>query len=259
MEAFACVPAPLGLKAVTTHRTPQSSPFWSRPHFTVRQPENGEDYGVRRGVAALDSQRSGGDSANAPLSTAPPRDAGKDQPGGRGREAPLRQRLVPSPSGLIFARMLRASLENGGFRLFSRSAGIESGDNSPHSTIVPVLKQAAFHRAPAWRQGGLWSASPRRRCFPAPLALKAVTTHRTPQSSPFWSRPRFSVRQPENGEDYGVRRGVAALGSQRSWGDSANAPLSTAPPQGVGKNPPGGRGREAPLRQRLVPSPSGRG
>jgi len=44
------------------------------------------------------------------------------------------------------------ALGNGGFRLVSRSAGIESGDNSPHSTIPPVLEQAAFHRAPAWNR-----------------------------------------------------------------------------------------------------------
>ena len=59
MEAFACVAAPLALKAVTSHRTPQSSPFWSRPLFTVRQPGNREDYGVRRDVAALAFPRSG--------------------------------------------------------------------------------------------------------------------------------------------------------------------------------------------------------
>jgi hypothetical protein len=59
VEGFACFPAPLALKAVTSHRTPQSSPFWSRPRSTVRQPGNREDRGVRRDVAALDSQRSG--------------------------------------------------------------------------------------------------------------------------------------------------------------------------------------------------------
>ena len=59
MEPFACSPAPLALKAVTSHRTPQSSPFWSRPRFSSRQPGNREDYGVRRSVAALASPRSG--------------------------------------------------------------------------------------------------------------------------------------------------------------------------------------------------------
>jgi hypothetical protein len=44
----------------------------------------------------------------------------------------------------------RLALENGGLRLCSRSAGIESGDISPHATLLPVLEQAACHRAPAW-------------------------------------------------------------------------------------------------------------
>ena len=66
-------------------------------------------------------------------------------------------------------------------------------------------------------------------CSPAPLALKAVTSHRTPQSSPFWGRPRFFLRQPGNREDYGVRRGVAALGPQRS-GETGQAPRSARRP-----------------------------
>jgi hypothetical protein len=64
---------------------------------------------------------------------------------------------------LIFAHILGLALENGVLRLFCRSAGIESGDISPHSTILPVLEQAAFLLAPAWEQGGLWSAAKRRR------------------------------------------------------------------------------------------------
>jgi hypothetical protein len=67
--------------------------------------------------------------------------------------------------------------------------------------------------------------------FPAPLALKAVTPHRTPHSLPSWSRPFFSSRQAGNREDYGVRRSVAALGPPRSGGTgqtsrSARRPLS---------------------------------
>jgi len=145
--------------------------------------------------------------------------------------------LPISASGRSLPASCRLALENGGLRLCCRSAGIESGDISPHSTILPVLERAAFHRAPARKQGGVWSAARRRRFgFPAergdrptapvstalpqmeafasvaaPLALKAVTSHRTPQSSPFWSGPLFTVRQPGNRQEYGVRRDVAAL------------------------------------------------
>jgi hypothetical protein len=72
------------------------------------------------------------------------------------------------PGALIFARILGLALKDAGFRLFPRSAGIESGDISPHPTILPVLEQAAFLLAPALEEGGLWSAAKRRRFgFPA--------------------------------------------------------------------------------------------
>jgi glycerol-3-phosphate acyltransferase PlsY len=68
----------------------------------------------------------------------------------------------------MFAHILGLALENAALRLFSRSAGIESGDSSPHSTLLPVLEQAAFLLAPAWEERGLWSAAKRRRFgFPA--------------------------------------------------------------------------------------------
>jgi hypothetical protein len=72
----------------------------------------------------------------------------------------------PSPlpaRGSSLPTSRRLALENGGLRLFSRSAGIESGDTSPHSTIFPVLERAVFLRAPAWKRGGLWSAARHRR------------------------------------------------------------------------------------------------
>ena len=91
MGAFACVPAPLALKAVTSHRTPQSSPFPSRPLFTVRQPGNGEDYGVRRGVAALASQRSGETGPTPRSARRPLRIWAKLSPKGEGRATPSRR------------------------------------------------------------------------------------------------------------------------------------------------------------------------
>jgi len=78
---------------------------------------------------------------------------------------PLSARGSPLPASCSLA------LENGGLRLFSRSAGIQSGDISPHSTLLPVLEEAAFLRAPARNQGGLWSAARGRRFgFPAERA-----------------------------------------------------------------------------------------
>jgi hypothetical protein len=76
--------------------------------------------------------------------------------------------LAARGESLIFARILGLALKDAGFRPFPGSAGIESGDISPHSTILPVLEQAAFLLAPALEEGGLWSAAKRRRFgFPA--------------------------------------------------------------------------------------------
>jgi len=179
MEAFACFPAPLALKAVTTHRTPHSSPFWCRPLSSVRQPGTREDYGVRRGIAALAFPRSG-----------------ETGPTPRSARRPLSMWGKISPPG-----------ERRGEGFFSLSPRAHF---CPHLAGLP-LRMEAF------------------ACFPAPLALKAVTTHRTPQSSPFWCRPRFSVRQPGRREDYGVRRGIAALGRQRS-GETGPTPRSARRP-----------------------------
>ena len=77
-------------------------------------------------------------------------------------------RINPRPGPRSLPTSCRLALESGGLGLPSRSAGIESGDTSPRSTLLPVLEQAAFPRAPAWEQAGLWSAARRRRFgFPA--------------------------------------------------------------------------------------------
>jgi len=88
MEAFACFPAPLALKAVTSHRTPQSSPFWSKAAF-LRAPAWGQGglwSAATRRRFGFPAERA--DRPNAPFSTAPPQHVGKDQPIGRGNEEP---------------------------------------------------------------------------------------------------------------------------------------------------------------------------
>jgi hypothetical protein len=217
MEAFACVPAPLALKAVTTHRTPHSRPFWTRPLLTVRQPGTGRI--MECGEAS-------------PLWL--PRGAGRQAQG-------------PVQHGTLLTVLEQAAFhrapawEQGGLWSAARRRRFgfpaERGDrpNAPlstasRSTILPVLEGAALDRAPAWEQGGLWSAARRRRFgFPAERGDRPNAPFSTARSSPFWSRPLFTVRQPGNREDYGVRRDVAALASPRS-GETGPTPRSARRP-----------------------------
>ena len=143
---------------------------------------------------------------------------------------------LPLPRGSSLPTSRRLALENGGLRLFSRSAGIESGDTSPHSTIFPVLERAVVLRAPAWKRGGLWSAARHRR-----FSVPAERGDRPkPHSTifPVLERAVF-LRAPA-----WKRGGLWSAARHRRFrvpaerGDRPNAPFSRAPPQDVGTDQP---------------------
>jgi hypothetical protein len=95
-------------------------------------------------------------------------------------------------------------------------------------------------------------------CVPAPLALKAVTFHRAPQSSPVWSGPPFAVRAPPGGQGalWSAAR-CRRFGFPAERADRANAPFSTPPPLGTWAQwlplPTGEGGGEGPETRSVPP------
>jgi len=136
MAAFACVPAPLALKAVTSHRTPHSSPFWSRPLVTVRQPGTGRIMECGE-TSPLWLPRGAGRMPKAPFSTAPlHRMWAKVSPEGEGRDGAsctLVIRKVLSPAGLARAEPRASKARGMGSPLaafFSSACGLGRGPRS---------------------------------------------------------------------------------------------------------------------------------